>query len=247
VSLIILCTWASAQPKHITKYSEVYQRHFPSATVIIIQSVLRDILFRADPNFELAGRLIASSIDRGSNSVLLHAFSNGGLKNATQLVAALPLQHCQQAFCAVILDSSPGDFTYWQTAKTIIFSLPPNPILRSVGAAITYPVLFMVFLLDHVGVLENPVGVGRRLLNNESIFDLQTPRLYVYSKADGMVPWRAVHEHAQQARETGFKLVEEVVFERSGHCALILEDEEKYWNAIWKVASGAGRWPRASL
>lgn len=60
-----------------------------------------------------------------------------------------------------------------------------------------------------------------------------TSRLYVYSRADVMIPWRDVQAHAAKARYPGgCAVVEEVMFERTPHCGHGIEEPEKYWASI---------------
>jgi len=52
-------------------------------------------------------------------------------------------------------------------------------------------------------------------------------RLYLCSKADIVVDWKDVESHAEEARGRGFE-VEMQVFEMSAHCALVMEEKERY-------------------
>lgn len=78
----------------------------------------------------------------------------------------------------------------------------------------------------------------RRRLNTTSFFDPSAPRLYLYSRADELVPWRHVVEHAEDARDKGYKIVEEEVFEEAAHCALPREDAGRYWRVIESWVNG---------
>ncbi|EAA29561.1 hypothetical protein GE21DRAFT_9393 [Neurospora crassa] len=66
-------------------------------------------------------------------------------------------------------------------------------------------------------------------------------RLYLYSKADEVVGWRDVERHVWLARKLVVKkkkkgiengLVRAERFEKASHCALVMEDEERYWRAV---------------
>ena len=75
-------------------------------------------------------------------------------------------------------------------------------------------------------------------------FSKHTPRLYLYSQADEMVPWTEVEEHAEEARKAGLDVRMER-FEGSPHVAHARSDPERYWGAVKKVwedatASSAG-------
>ncbi|EGO54722.1 hypothetical protein NEUTE1DRAFT_148974 [Neurospora tetrasperma FGSC 2508] len=77
----------------------------------------------------------------------------------------------------------------------------------------------------------------------------RTGRLYLYSKADEVVGWRDVERHVRLARKLVVKkkkmmmkeggkddeqqgLVRAERFEKASHCALVMEDEERYWRAV---------------
>lgn len=75
-----------------------------------------------------------------------------------------------------------------------------------------------------------------RQLNDEQVFDKRVPRVYLYSRADQMVGFEEVEEHAAIAKGKGWN-VTMVQFENSAHCGHVREDETKYWASImqaWK-------------
>lgn len=59
----------------------------------------------------------------------------------------------------------------------------------------------------------------------------------MYTKEDVMVDWKAVQSHAEDARSRGYR-VDEVPFERGGHCGLIMEDGDRYWITIQRAWKG---------
>ncbi|KAF2206513.1 hypothetical protein CERZMDRAFT_103328 [Cercospora zeae-maydis SCOH1-5] len=67
----------------------------------------------------------------------------------------------------------------------------------------------------------------------EQIWNLSTPRLYMYSRSDEVVSWKDVRDHAQEAREmAGFAVVREEVFENAPHVELPREDFGRYWGVV---------------
>jgi hypothetical protein len=113
----------------------------------------------------------------------------------------------------------------------MVIALPKNPFVRLLGAALVHVVLAALFVVDKLG-FGNAVSYARERLNDEALFELKMPRLYIYSKVDEMVRWSDVYDHAEDARRKGYKRVSEVVFDHSGHCAHLREDEDKYWKAV---------------
>ena len=78
-------------------------------------------------------------------------------------------------------------------------------------------------------------------LNDEKVFDLRVPRVYLYSRADTMVGFEEADEHADIAKVKGWD-VTKVQFENSAHCGHVREDEAKYWAAVseaWNVGPRA--------
>lgn len=72
-------------------------------------------------------------------------------------------------------------------------------------------------------------------LNEPALLPSGVPRLYLYSKADKMVDWREVEEHARSAEECGASGRTELVrFERSEHVSHVREDAVRYWDAVRK-------------
>ena len=65
-------------------------------------------------------------------------------------------------------------------------------------------------------------------------FSKHTPRLYLYSQADEMVPWMEVEAHAEEARKAGLDVRMER-FGGSAHVAHVRTDPERYWGVVKKV------------
>lgn len=59
----------------------------------------------------------------------------------------------------------------------------------------------------------------------------KTPRLYLYSQQDDLIPVDAVEEHAQQAEACGFDVSLEK-FSDSKHVAHARVYPERYWGSI---------------
>jgi hypothetical protein len=100
---------------------------------------------------------------------------------------------------------------------------------------------FLVTTLYHVLGRKTPPQVLKTSLNNPRLFpwiDAHTPRLYVYSKKDELVPWEEVEEHVSQAKALGINVKAEV-FAQSPHVGHARMDPAKYWSAVgeaWATA-----------
>ncbi len=230
-SLIVLCTWVAAQPKPITRYTDNYQRCFPNASILIVQTSLYHMVFTTDKGHQNRLKIVTDIICNQNGTVYLHGFSNGGAVTVSQLLWALPSSYRRNTFSALVLDSCPGRGTYGRTAKAMVVSLPKNAVARLLGAVPVHVVLVVLYILDKLG-FGNVISRARQRLNDETLFELKMPRLYIYSKADEMVLWNDVHDHAEEARRKGYERLSELVFDHSGHCAHIRENEDKYWKAV---------------
>ena len=60
---------------------------------------------------------------------------------------------------------------------------------------------------------------------------VEAPRLYIYSRADPLIHWADVQDHISEASRIGYA-VDEVAFQKSGHCSHAMDDPEKYWAAV---------------
>ena len=144
---------------------------------------------------------------------------------------------------AIILDSSPGG-TQLSLALRAFTSSIRNPIFRAAF------VVFIVamFLYDRfINWLFRTrtwlADVKATLLEPRFLpwIDAATPRLYVFSKTDLMVPWKQVQEHADQAAARGINVCTEV-YDASPHVAHARTDPTRYWSAaaeLWKNATPA--------
>jgi len=137
---------------------------------------------------------------------------------------------------SIILDSCPGNDNFERTR--LAFTAPiRNPLSRFL-ATVFITVLYIYFRVQ--GWFYRVPGTLERL--RSSLFESRilpwvsknTPRLYVYSKADKMVDWRVVEKHSSHARELGLN-TREVVFENSPHVAHARADPARYWEAVRKV------------
>jgi hypothetical protein len=119
-------------------------------------------------------------------------------------------------------------------------SLPKSLFWRYFGSAVVHFLLTLVFVFNNMTRSENKMVVMSRELNDPGIFNNVVPRVYLYSKADQMVDWTEVEDHADQAASKGWS-VEKVRFEKSPHVGHILEDGERYWGAVmnaWEKGEG---------
>lgn len=235
--LIVFCSWVGAVPKHIAKYTDGYQKRFPNASILLLQSKVSSMFNPPDvsPAYKILDSFLESrapAADPDKALLMIHAFSNGGANNVVYLAKHLRSKQQDSALKKIILDCCPGQPEILAIARAITLSLPNKYLVRTFGFYLIY-IAFAIFMLIG-GTLrkEDTITWIRRSLNDTSVFSASTPRLYLYSKADVMVRTKDVHAHAQDAREKGFSSVREEVFESAPHCALLTEDSARYWELV---------------
>lgn len=238
--LIILCTWMGAAHSNIAKYTNTYATQFPSASQLIVGSTLSDMTWRTHisqrrritPSVNILVSVLEANPDI---RILLHLFSDGGANTACQLAHELRVRTNRPLpATAMILDSTPGSGTYKTCLDAIVNSMPSSLLIRSIGIPLTHVYLMTVWNLETFLRIEN-VRERRRLdLNDGRLFAAQAPRLYVYSKADKIIPWRGVEAHAEAATSAGFQ-VEWLRFDETSHVRHIQKYAAAYWDSVERL------------
>ena len=171
----------------------------------------------------------------------------------------------------ILFDSAPAKGTYKKSYDAMVLSLPKDLISQTLGAVVVHGLLVLLYAWIAWGN-ENPAGLMRRtLLDEEKIEYVDREKTiatavalngnvnsnstlpagekppvgracYIYSKADKMVEWTDIADHAEDARQNRW-FVEEVVFDDTGHCQHYTRDEERYEGAVrlmWGVEEMGG-------
>jgi hypothetical protein len=93
-------------------------------------------------------------------------------------------------------------------------------------------VLCLLYLALFVTGAEDAITRIRKQLNNPKLFNSEVPRLYIYSKADQLVPYQDVKSHIDDAKTKGYRATSELFFEASAHCAHAMAHKKQYWEAV---------------
>lgn len=257
-TLIIICSWAFAQPKHIAKYVQPYQQQYPDASILLIQNTISNAIWRPDnwqmSFFQPAASAIQSHLSMiTQHRILLHAFSNGGSYAAVQLSQACR-ETCggmRMPVDALILDSCPGQPRFQPTIDALVQGIPTkNPVVRGVATVLSYAATGGTALMDVLNISEPAAWKLYRKLNDPNdVFLLRSdgsmiPRTYIYSKSDTMILEEDVLGHARVAKE---KLLARGVSESDSvdhisteeflnteHVNHIRYEPERYWAIIRK-------------
>ncbi|GAP90137.1 putative indole-diterpene biosynthesis protein [Rosellinia necatrix] len=240
--LIILAAWMDAQDVHIAKYSAHYQSVYPNATHLVIKFVMKEAMLAPVANsiVQPAVWYLRSLIAAGNLSaapsrpeILVHLFSNGGATSMQNMYASYTRVFGQTfpLHCAVF-DSCPGQHAFSTSYNALIAGFP-----RGLLRFIVSPFIILMILtswLWHIpfGFLagEDFLSKNARVLNDRNLVK-QTNRTYIYGKADAMVDWSHIENHAKKAASRGFDVRKEV-FEKSPHVAHMRTDSQRYWRIV---------------
>jgi DNA repair protein RAD57 len=258
VKVIILATWlGGASAGRIAVYCRGYQAAYPTASVLLLRTVLSDITVKTfavvQAQLEPARKFLLSAFTPGipqtEGGALFHMFSNGGCNTAVQLSRLLrgnnPAAPFPIPLIGVILDSCPGATNFGKAYSGAVYSLPATQIpgVNLLGRAVIFPVIGAIYLLQKSGMLSSAEDL-RAELNDLNTFG-RVSRLYLHSKGDRLVSAEDVASHAA---EIGARVpVVRELWEVAGHVALPVEDSGRYWSAVECFVDGSKRTREAKL
>lgn len=232
----MLTPWLAAQARHITKYTDVYQSIFPSASILVIRTTPADMVYRSyksqqeDLNRILP--LLQTKTEDEEPEILLHMFSNAGAHKASRLARAYKVQTSAPLRCGVmVFDSAPGVATYSRIVDAMTVGLPAIPLLRQLLACLVHFLVALIWMQSYFSGGANLVQRARMDLIDMNLIKSNRGRLYLYSTGDRMVGWEDVESHALEAERSR----ERVKMEKWGgtpHVGHMANDGNRYWGAI---------------
>lgn len=230
--IIVLLSWMGGSPRNIAKYLARYRTAYPSATIFHIATTLTDACI--GPIFPRDLSLVVDALATAppNTPILVHLFSSSGAYSLHQLLLAFRARtgHALPA-TALILDSSPGHATFMGAVRGMRVGLKPVPFPMREIMLLVLTILLAVHRLGQILGMGDTVARARNALKDKALISVRAIRLYLYSKADELVPWEHVEDHANEAQETGC-VVRRVVFEDTHHVAHAVVHGEKYWRAV---------------
>ncbi|OJZ85394.1 hypothetical protein ASPFODRAFT_47981 [Aspergillus luchuensis CBS 106.47] len=253
-SLIILCSWyGGATPRRVAKYTSGYRQRYPRTSILLINTSFRDYVARSlhsiDGNLTAAKNTITKTLQSTPDArILLHVFSNGGCNTVTQLARAMKSEpvNFKSALKLIIFDCCPGDSSFDRLYAAGAVALPTAQPGRAIGTAVLYSTAKVGYALQSIKAMRS-IDDYRADLNDAEIFG-EARRLYLYSRIDGMIPWKDVEGHMIEASRRGYP-VTGVSFEDGKHCGLVMGDERRYWDAVERAWEGGKTivWERSRL
>lgn len=245
--LILLFTWTGAKPHHITKYTSAYTKLFPSSPIMVITTSLKDFLQRSSTKKQLS--LIPAILTTLSSHLdanfLVHCFSEGGAHKAVQFAKAfLKATGRPLPISALCLDSARGTLDHAKTAQANTTATQPTlQTLTSLLAFTLAPSCWTTYPLICDAFLEGPThrytfGKSRRALNDPRLWNVKTPRCYLFSNDDKLTDLRSVLEHARGAEKLGARVFL-TPFEDTAQTQS-LSAAEKYWTTVRRTWDARG-------
>lgn len=248
--LVILCTWVgAATPKRIEKYTQGYHTLWPSCNILLIRTDVFDLVARTSHTLHQKLGPVQREIQRlvfgeerlppaKGDGIVLHMFSQGGCNMAIQLVTSMQSLLDKQPgrelpLRQIVFDSCPGDPDFWSICKGASQAVPLSPTnpLQPFGRFVLYSTVAAMAGLETANIIEPPYKKMRRQLNDPAIFTRDASRLYLTSRKDQVVLSKDVASHTREALGKGYQS-DIRMYESGEHCALILENESSYWDAI---------------
>lgn len=203
----------------------------------------------------LLDQLIALKVlgeTREPHRILTHLMSNGGAIRLNHLAQFLALPANAKYTpvpnqpSAMVLDSSPGGDNI-KSADLVFQVTMPSPFIRYPFMTIAYSIHFISYIFGFAswGVFD---GLRQDMLNprwlpwitpaSSASNDSATPYLFIYSKADRLVPFNDLQTFTERAESNGI-LVWREIYEDTPHVGHMRADPVSYWAAIerhWKRA-----------
>ncbi|KAF5354407.1 hypothetical protein D9758_010743 [Tetrapyrgos nigripes] len=262
--VILVFGWMGAKLPHIHKYTKKYEQLYPAATQILIRSepsyfmsfpwTRRALLRPVVKTLQALGHVPSSPQSKlmPQPRILVHSFSNGG---SLQMLALGQLLQSQgvtpelyqnaKVSSALIIDSCPGGESLSSAIK-VFAQFFPNPLLRlPITAIMVFLYAIRVIRTGFFGTVPMFTRLKNALVEPSILpwFDENTPRLYVYSRTDELVPFDEVSAHVVRARGAGQNVREEV-FDRSPHVAHARTDPVRYWSVVQELWTSAVKGPK---
>ncbi|KAJ3551221.1 hypothetical protein NM688_g4834 [Phlebia brevispora] len=248
--MIIVFGWMSAKAAHLQKYLDYYKALFPNSTIVVARSWPSAWWSSTKAREKYLEPMLRVLTEQGlfsdsSPSVLIHVFSNGGSFLASELSRmvrsrSLGIPPKGIPTSCIIFDSCPGTGDIWVSVGAFTAGMRSRIARFLLG---TFFILALLVLIAVRTLLRRPhlIHDMRARINDPSVFSWTskaTPRLYLYSDADVMVPAKFVEEHIAEAKQKGLNVHTEL-FHGSAHVSHARQEPERYWGAVKSLWFGA--------
>ncbi|KAJ2975707.1 hypothetical protein NUW54_g11685 [Trametes sanguinea] len=224
-TLILIFGWLGAKKPTLQKYSDAYRGLYPSSAQLLVNA--DTLRFWKLPSVRVRSR-----------------YGARGVCSLVDLASAMRrrgLQAPAGTKCAIVFDSAPAPVTFSIMNRAFTAAIR-STLKKYLAMAILSTVYLCTRLIQILFRRPKAMEYEMAALNDPAFLpwtSKRTPRLYLYSSGDTIVPAPGVEQHMNQARSVGFP-VHSVHFGQSAHVSHARNDPEKYWNSIksfWEEAN----------
>ncbi|CAK5274497.1 unnamed protein product [Mycena citricolor] len=250
--IVVFLGWFHAKLSHLRSYSARYSSMYPSAVQIVIQSDFQTVAGIQAANIAKLGPAVDLLAEYGVLSaapppMLFHVMSGGGAAQMYLLSLAINKRHIpsippsHKVPFALVFDSGPGSYVRVDLRRAVTASVPAG-LRRLVFLGVAELAVTHLQARAAICLGKMPQDTIVPALVNPSLFpwmDRATPRLYIFSDADRVIPASRVRAHLRAARENGLNVTTEE-FSGTAHVRHAFADPERYWRSvdnIWREAN----------
>lgn len=231
--VILLLSWSGANLRHLAKYVPGYLQLYPNAQIILVTSTFTDFIYgNSSGQRDQLKPVIEAITSEQEPVVLTHLFSNGGshkLWRIAQLYKATTGQLLPMGM--LVLDSAPGRTTFKRSVDALAHELPKAWYLRLPSLALVHLILSLLWVVLTVTGRVNTVDRVWKELNWPNWINVKAFRCYIYSRADRLVWWQDIEDHADEAEAKGYRVRKET-FNKTEHVAHMRSDTTRYWRIV---------------
>jgi hypothetical protein len=232
-----------AAPKHTSKYLSTYAALYPDARILVATITIKDffLVSTAARAKDLSPILAALQADPASSpKLLVHLFSNGGVKTLYSLTQSYLTQTGQPLPATLLIsDSAPGRPHFARDIYALTRNLPKNPVLfYFFSSFFVLAELLLLFIYNCTPFWQGLVRGPREAMADPKLIRKDAHMCFVYSAEDIVIDPKDVEQHVKDAQAVGWN-VEIHRFEGSQHVSHMRLSPEKYWGIL------VGAWERA--
>ncbi|PVH74113.1 hypothetical protein DL98DRAFT_519512 [Cadophora sp. DSE1049] len=238
-TIIIVCQWMGVSPRSRSLNTAYLKYHtlYPAASILTLRS-LPEYFLTTSTATRLAGfEPVISAINNDSNPrILVHLFSNGGALTFTDVCTVYKRQTGKvMPVQAIVLDSAPGKPTMQESWSALSIGMPKG-LMWFPTAAMFAALLGIGWVGRSVFGYYGLVYKSPGLLNDGTLVDGNSKRLYVFSEKDSLVGFRDVEEHLEEFKKARGEVM--VLKEtETPHVQHMVLDFERYWENVQKLWS----------
>jgi len=233
-SAILLFSWMGAHIRHMSKFIDYYHTElFPNSPIILVLCTTRGFVARANVQAALVEPAYATfkSLDIDASNVLVHIFSNGGVRLFRTFVSLTPTKSFSPRM--LVMDSAPGKATLRSAINA--FTIDTKGFIMRV-----FMVIFVGFWFSLWRLKDMVIGKGSLLDRQRAWFvdgkaiDETTKRLFLYSDEDDLVQSEFVEEVIKELEGKGFPVWSRN-FGQTRHVGHMRAKPQEYWGEIARV------------